>query len=229
MSGVADAVRADHFAVEKKRADDRFRAKPSLEDCPKVLRESGDRELCADATKALTEIEQLEPSAPLDHTLSVLSNSSLALARLSQRARYQSLVDIGERRTTGDAGTAGGGHPVSNSTSSKRDPRVAGHEPQALELVESPATHFMNLALRLERDSVRDLGAYLEYAPLGVRRAAFETVKGLRAVHPQWPLLDHLIREASLLEADSDLKRSLTELAASGLPRGRRPQPPDSK
>ncbi len=227
--GVADAVRAEHFASEKKRADERFRSKPSIEDCPKVLHESGDGELCRDAAGALSAIEQLEPSAPMDRTLAVLSSGSLALARLSQRARYQSLVDIGERHTTGDAGTGTGGAPLTGPTFAKHEPRPARHEQHALELTDSPATRFMTVALRLERDSTRALGAYLEYAPLEVRRAAFESVKGLRAVHPQWPLLDQLIREASLLEPDRELKRSLSELAASGLPRGRRAQPPDAK
>ena len=37
--------------------------------------------------------------------------------------------------------------------------------------------------------------ARLEYAPLAARRAAFESVKQLHATHPQWALLDHVIRE----------------------------------
>jgi hypothetical protein len=76
----------------------------------------------------------------------------------------------------------------------------------------------MGTTIHLERDVVRHLGAYLEYDALPVRRAAFETVKRLRNEHPQWPLLDRLLREAALLEADPELKRQLQEFSASGLP-----------
>jgi len=84
--------------------------------------------------------------------------------------------------------------------------------------------------VHLERDAVRNIGAYLEYAELPVRRSAFDTVKRLRNEHPQWPLLEHLLHEAALLESDPALKRDLQEFSASGLPRSREPgQSPDSK
>jgi hypothetical protein len=84
--------------------------------------------------------------------------------------------------------------------------------------------------VRIERDVMRALAAYLDYAELPVRRSAFEAVKRLREQHPQWPLLDETIREARLLERDPDLKQALLALDRSGLPRGGRPgQSPFSK
>ena len=80
----------------------------------------------------------------------------------------------------------------------------------------------MARTVRLERDVMRNLFAYLEYAELPVRRAAYETVKGLRAAHPQWQLLDSKLHEAALLEADPELKTQLRGLVASGLPNERR-------
>jgi hypothetical protein len=226
----ANDARAAHFEAEKKRAEERWSAKPTIEDCSKVLHEDGDAELCQGAASALTAIEQLDASTATDHTLQVLSDGSLALARLSQRARYQSLVDLGQQRTTGDAGVADAGEPtLAEPTQRKHVPSRVKQEHHALELTDSPATRFMAVALRLERDALRNLGAYLEYAPLTVRRSAFETVKKLREQRAQWPLLDHMTHEASLLESDPDLKHALIEFSASGLPRSKRLQPTDSK
>jgi len=84
-------------------------------------------------------------------------------------------------------------------------------------------SQLLDATIRLERDVIRNLGAYLEYGALPVRHAAFDTVKGLRNEHPRWPALDHLLRDAAVLESDADLKRSLRELSGSGLPPSRYP------
>jgi hypothetical protein len=76
------------------------------------------------------------------------------------------------------------------------------------------------VTVRLERDVLRNLGAYLEYGPLPVRRTAFDTVKQLGAAHPRWPALDRLRREAYVLESDAELKRGLHELSPSSVPQG---------
>ena len=81
----------------------------------------------------------------------------------------------------------------------------------------------MGTTVHLERDAVRNLGAYLQYAELPVRRSTFETVKRLREQHPQWPLLTALLREATLLESDESLKHELDEFGKSGLPSGPHP------
>ena len=242
----ADDARAAHFLAEQKRASDRWQSKPNLDECPKLLHKDGDAELCRAAQSALTAIEQLDPSSPAERILPVLADGALALARLSERARLQSLAELGERRVTGasSATPAASGSAASGSAASGTKPALkppplqapppapSGHpaEAHALELSESPVGRFLPVVLRLERDALRNLGAYLEYAPLAQRRAAFESVKQLHATHPQWALLDHVIREAALLESDPAQKLALQELAASGLPRGRNAvQPTDSK
>jgi hypothetical protein len=241
----AEKARAAHFAAELKRASERWQSKPNLDDCTVVLHQDGDAALCHAAAAALTAIEQLDPSLPAERILPVLADGALSLARLSERARYQSLAEIGEKRVTGSASAA---PATSGSTAAPSKPAApkpapaspsssSGLVPQeqhALELGDSPVGKFLPVALRLERDTLRNLGAYLEYAPLDVRRAALDTVKRLRDTHPQWALLDHLIREAALLESDPEQKRLLRELVVSGLPRGKNPapsavQPTDSK
>jgi hypothetical protein len=212
-----------------------------------VLHQDGDAALCHAAADALAAIERLDPSLPTERILPVLAEGALSLARLSERARYQSLAELGEKHVTGSASaspaTSGSAPAPSKPAPSKPTPSKpvpAGPLPSsalapqkaqlALELTDSPAGKFLPVALRLERDALRNLGAYLEYAPLDVRRAALGTVKQLRDTHPQWPLLDHLIREAALFESDPDQKRVLRELVASGLPRGKSPfQSTDSK
>ena len=218
-------ARGVHFAAEKRRADEIWQAKPGLPGCAKVLHENGDAELCSGAASALTAIEELPPDAPTERILPALANGSLSLARLSQRARYQSLVEIGQRHVSGDAGAP----PAASASAAPPRPIHLPHSPfgmhqehPALELGDGPASQLAGAVLRLERDSLRNLGAYLEYAPLPVRRAAFGTVKQLRETRPQWQPLDHLIHEAMLLESDADLKQDLTELFATGLPRGNR-------
>lgn len=233
----AEKARAAHFASELKRASERWQSKPNLDDCTVVLHQDGDAALCHAAADALAAIEHLDPSSPTERILTVLADGALSLARLSERARYQSLAEIGEKRVTGGASAAPAmsgstaapskpsppkSAPASASSSSGLVPQQGQH---ALELGDSPVAKFLPVALRLERDALRNLGAYLEYAPLDVRRAAGGTVKRLRDTHPQWALLDHLMREAALLESDPDQKRLLKELVVSGLPRGKSSAP----
>ncbi len=187
-------------------------------------------------------MEQLDPSVPIERLLPVLADGALALARLSERARYQSLAELGEKRVTGNPGAAPAASSPATSPSKLAPSKLSPAKPlpsgslalqkeqHALELTDSPAGKFLPVVLRLERDALRNLGAYLEYAPLDERRAAFVSVKELRETHPQWALLDRLIREAALLESDPDQKRALNELVVSGLPRGKSPvQSTDSK
>jgi len=233
----AEQARAAHFASELKRAADRWQSKPNLDDCTVVLHQDGDAALCHVASAALIAIEHLEPSLPSERILPVLADGALSLARLSERARYQSLADIGEKRVTGSASAtpAASGSTLAPSKPAPPRPLASGslvppQEQHALELSESPAGKFLSVAFRLERDALRNLGAYLEYAPLDQRRTALGSVKQLRDTHPQWPLLDHLIHEAALLESDPGQKHALRELAVSGLARGKSPaQPTDSK
>ncbi len=194
-----------HYEEELERTRKRWASKPGIGDCS-VLREKADAELCQAATTALAAIVA-EPSAPPVRALPLLSEGAIALTRLSKRTRYLALSEVGERRIEGDAGPE-----------------------RKLELSDGPVTRLMSSTVRLERDVVRTIGAYLEYAELPVRRDALATVKGLREQHPQWPLLNQTIREAWLLERDPELKRALGELDHSGLPRGGKPgQSPFSK
>gem|GEM_PF-1049081 len=233
----AENSRAAHFVAEQKRASERWQSKPNLDDCTVVLHQDGDAALCHTAAAALTAIEHLDPSLPTERILPVLADGALSLARLSERARYQSLAELGEKHVTGSASAAPATSGSASALSKPTPPRplssstcVPQQEQHALELGESPVAKFLPVALRLERDALRNLGAYLEYAPLDARRAALGSVKQLRATHPQWALLDHLIREAALLESDPDQKRALRELVVSGLPRGKSPaQSTDSK
>ncbi len=146
--------------------------------------------------------------------------------------RYLVLAELGQQRVVGgDAGVA----PAPSASSAaagalaalKRAHSHEGHdaakEQRALKLSEGPVSRLLASSIRLERDVLRNLGAYLEYGPLPARRAAFDTVKRLRAEHPKWALLDRLIRDALVLESDADLKRDLGELSAIGRPQSGRP------
>jgi len=218
-----DETRALHFAAEKQRATEIWAKKPSLPECLKVLHEAGDAELCNTAASALLALEVLPADAASERLVPALADGSLALARLSQRARYQSLVEISQRRMTGDAGAPPASSASATALRALHPPRspLATHQEQpVLDLNDGPASQLLATVLRLERDTLRNLGAYLEYAPAPERRLALNAVKQLRATRPQWQQLDKLIREAMLLEADPALKQDLAALVASGLPRG---------
>jgi hypothetical protein len=123
--------------------------------------------------------------------------------------------------TKGTPGAVGG---AMTAASHGHDGQLAGHaEQRAVQLSEGPVADQLRLTIRLERDVVRNLGAYLEYGPLSVRRAAFETVERLHAEHPRWPALEHLSSEASVLESDAELRRDLQRLS----PNRSRPEQPD--
>lgn len=185
--------------------------------------------LCQAAEGALAPLT-LEPASSED-TLSRLASAALSLARLSERLRYLALAELARQRLEGDAGAAQAPSPSASASVSealaahahaRQGPQgSAKQEQHALELSDGPVARLLELSIHLEHDVLRNLGAYLEYGPLPMRRAAFDTVKRLRAEHPKWARLDHLLRDAAVLETDRDLKRDLAELSASGLPERR--------
>lgn len=222
-------ARERHLEDELSRANARWQTKPNLAVCAAALKEKADLALCQAAESSLAAITESAPSPP-QQALTRLAAGALALARLAERVRYLSLAELAQRRVEGDAGA-----PPATSASSAvagakaalsraRKGRASDHHDQhAVQLSEGPMSQLLDATIRLERDVIRNLGAYLEYGALPVRHAAFDTVKGLRNEHPRWPALDHLLRDAAVLEADGDLKRSLRELSGSGLPPSRYP------
>ena len=178
------------------------------------MKEKSDRELCQAATRALSAISEA-PAATPELAIIRLAPAALALVRLSERVRYLSLAELAERHVQG-AGDAG--------VTPARDPHAhqkqgsARAEPRALEQSEGPVSQLLAATSQSERDVLRNLGAYLEYGPLPVRRAAFDAIKRLRAEHPKWALLEHVLQEAVVLESDAGLKRDLRELSAKGRP-----------
>jgi len=221
-------ARERHFQDELSHARLRSQAEPSLGDCAKALREKADLELCQAAQRALAAIAT-EPATTPALALTALAPAALALVRLSQRLRYLSLAELAERRIEGDAGvTPGPSAPVGSASDPARLARSAGKhsthtEPHAFELGDGPIAQLMERSIRLERNLIRNIGAYLEYGPLPARRAAFDALERLRAEHPGWPALEHLLQEAAVLESDAELKAALRRLGASGSPRVARP------
>ena len=236
-SDFTERARAQHFQAELSRASTRFRTKQSLADCAAALKEKADLELCQAAEAALAPLTLPVEPASTEDTLTRLASGALTLARLSERLRYLALAELAQQRLEGDAGAAQAPSPSAAASVSQAlaahahahahahdgQQGVAKQEQRALKLSDSPVSRLLDSSIHLERDVLRNLGAYLEYGPLAVRRAAFATVERLRGEHPKWPLLDHLIRDAAVLEADRDLKRDLAELSASGLPERERP------
>ncbi len=220
----AAGARAANFGAELKRAGARWSEKPSLGECAKILHEKSDVELCQAASRALGALEA-QP-AP-EHALPGLESAALSLARLTERARFLSLSELSNKRITRDAGA-----PATSAASVAPAASHAGHLPRSkapfdqldvgrrgtFELGQGPISGLLTTSLRLERDVLRNLGAYLEYAELPVRRSAFEAVQRLHAQHQPWALLAQLMREASLLESDPALKSELSTLALRAQP-----------
>lgn len=202
------------------------------------MHEKSDLELCQAASGALAAVEQFGPSVASESAIPALANCSLALARLLDRVRYLTFEELGQRRLEGDAGAPAGSASASASAprpapSYLRSPRhLSGLNPErpSLKIADSPMSQLLSRSVRLERDALRNLGAYLEYAPSPVRRAAFDASSRVEGEHPRWPALRHVLGEAAVLETDADLKRQLGELAGHTLPHERRPdQPTGSK
>jgi len=224
----SEKARQTQFTAELARARARFQSKPTLGDCTATLREPADQELCRAAAGALVALEQ-DPAAGPERTLSVLAEGALALVRFSERVRYLTLLQARAQRPNPGGSASPQGDAPKALGSARKPPSLRREFQAAFELGDGPLERLMANTVHLERDVLRNLGAYLEYAELPVRRAAFETVKQLRNEHPQWPLLDAELREAALLETDPDLKRQITDFSASGLPRKRLGQSPDSR
>lgn len=238
--GFSALTRERHFEEELGRARARRQPQPSPAECAKALKEKADVELCQAATAAHAALAG-EPSGTPELSIERLAAAALALSRLSERVRYLSLAELADWQLEGDAGPRAA--PSASAAAAKvaaalaqrrktmRQEHGAGHpEPHELELRDGPMSQLLAVTLRSQRDAIRELGAYLEYGPLPVRRAARDAVKRLHAEHPKWPQLDHLLQEAALLESDGDLKRDLQQLAANSLLRGARPaQSADTK
>jgi len=227
-ASAADDGRAAHFDSETKRARELWLGRPQLTHCAEVLSTDADRKWCDGASAGLAEIEALSPSAPAELVLATLGRGALALAHVLDRARYLAFTDLSERGLHGPAAPASGSasgpaHPAPAASSS------LGKAP-AMKLSESPAFRLIDEAAAVERGTLRELTAYLEYAPLPVRKQAFVTCSGLLETHPRWAELHGSLREAAVLESDPELKAKLTALAARGLPPGPKPdQPTGSK
>ncbi|HET7544867.1 MAG TPA: hypothetical protein VFK05_33600 [Polyangiaceae bacterium] len=220
-------ARERHFQDELTRSNTRFQAKPSLGDCAKALPEKADLSLCQAAESALALLAGPPPATP-EAALTRLAASALSLARLADRLRYLSLEELTKQRlVAGDGGVApkpsasGAVAGALSAVARAQREHGAGHaEHPAVALSEGPVSQLLGVTARLERDVLRNIGAYLEYGPTPVRHAALDTVKGLHAEHPKWPSLEHLLREAAVLEADPELKQALRDLSPSDSPHG---------
>lgn len=236
-ASVDEGARKARFESELQRSRAFWHDAPNLGNCAELLKEKADTELCTKAQSALTAVAELDAAAPPATAIDALAVGALALVRLVERVRYLSLEDLSHVKVSGDAG------PPATADSSEPAPNAAA-EPQArqrallrelrarrtLKLSDSPRARLLNDADRLEHEALRHFAAYLEYAPLPVRRAAFERAKALRAEHRSWSALGRVLREAAVLEADPALKQDLEELANLTLPRGaEHDQPTGSK
>jgi len=222
-------ARERHFQEELARARTRFQATPSLAECAKALHDKADLELCQAAQSALAALAT-EPATTADLALSRLAPAALALVRLSQRLRYLSLAELAARRVERDAGAASAAAASAGRASDP--PRLPGEgkakpsahgEQRAFALGDGPVSQLMEVSIRSERDVLRNIATYLEYGALPDRRAAFDAIKGLRAEHPGWPSLEHLLQEAAVLEMDAALKGELRRLSKAGSPQLARP------
>jgi len=238
-ASVDEGARQARFTSELERSHAFWHDAPNLGNCAELLKEKADTELCSKATSALSPVAQLDAATPPAAAIEALAVASLALTRLVERVRYLSLEDLSNVRVSGDAGppaTAESSEPAPNAAAAL-DPqtrqRTLLRELRArrtLKLADSPRSRLLRDADRLEHEALRHFAAYLEYAPLPVRRSAFERAKALRAEHPSWSGLGHVLREAAVLENDPPLKRDLDQLADLTFPRGARPdQPTGSK
>jgi len=238
-----ESARQARFDSELQRARARWQEQPELGKCAAILSEKADLDLCSNAATALSRVIALDSATAPSAALPVLADASLALERLVERARYLSMEELGRRRLESDAGAAASSAsarsappPAASAASgafgmaSPRGMQNLMRDRPKLKLSDSPLTHLVQNAARLERDVLRNFAAYLEYAPLPVRRSAFDVAKRLAAEHPRWPTLSHTLREAAVLETDAALKQQLLQTASHGLPPGPRPdQPTGSK
>jgi len=225
-----DPARESRFDSELKRSRAFWQIRPNLGNCADLLPEKSDSALCEKAAGALSAIEQLDPSASGETAIGVLGSGSLALARLVERARYLSLEDLGKVRLSGDASPpTPSAEPSPPAGSAPLGSARTLHEMQrrrTLRISDSPLSRLVQNAAQLEHEALRNFAAYLEYAPLSLRRAALDRVKSLRAEHPQWAALARVVREAAVLETDASLKQNLDQLASLTLPQGKRSDQP---
>jgi hypothetical protein len=234
---VSETIRQTRLDAELKHARERWAELPDLGNCALLLKENADLELCRAANAALAALEHSDPAASAETKMPVLGGASLALVRLLDRARFLVFDQMGKQRLERDGGAVeashGGAGPVTGQAPVAHGPsgtHALLSEHATLKMTDTPMIHLVENTARLERDALRNLGAYLEYAPLSLRRAAFDRMKQLQAEHPRWPTLNHQLREAAVLETDPDLKQNLNDLVSQMLPRGKRPdQPAGSK
>jgi len=204
----------------------RWRTETPPPDCVPLLADAGEQKLCRDAASALERVKARAEGA--DATNAALSDGA-ALARTAAEAarklRFRDMEYMGrEGMALGGARPAGSTPPApSATTSAPRAPGAAasatpdaGTAPPGVRH-DDPYQPALRAYGRLEAEALRYLGSFLELGSLSVRRAAFAELRKLwpetsRPSHP----LQQVIRQASLLETDPELKAEIQKLDAKG-------------
>ena len=193
----------------------RWRTETTPPSCTALLTRAEEQRLCSEASDALTRVKaRAEALDRTDDTLRDAAELARRAGRAAQKLRYRDMEYMGTQGLSlappGSSASASAKPPASAKPSGSGAPDA---EAPAGTRREDPYQPLVRAYAKLEVESLRYLGAFLELAPLPTRKRAFGEVTTLweEAARPSHTL-QQIVRQAALLETDPELKASLTKL-----------------
>jgi hypothetical protein len=200
----------------------RWRSETSPPDCTPLLASVDEQKLCRDAASALERVKARADAADASNA-ALTDGAELArtAAEAARKLRFRDMEYMGrEGMALGSARPAGSVLPPGSASARPQAPRAAasaldaGTPPPGVRH-DDPYQPAVRAYAKLEAEALRYLGSFLELGSLPVRRAAFNELRKLwpetsRPSHP----LQQVIRQASLLETDPELKAQIQKLDA---------------
>lgn len=185
-----------------------------------------DRELCAQAARALERLQQsFQRPTPEETRLRNAAELALAAQRATEQLRASGLSELlAERRALSPSAPSASGSappPPSSAPAATSAPKAPASAPSApldphahahAQEHQNPTLDAILAYGRLASLALRTIATYLEHGPPETRRRALAELTRLADARPRWSALAALVKEARLVEADPELERKLEGL-----------------
>lgn len=203
-----------------------------LPGCEPLLKDTAELELCKTAMTSLASMKTAaakpEPESVLLHDAAELAFTTEAASEKLRNASMEKLQSAPKAAPSSSASGAAKASPPASAKplaiySAKPSARAMGpgiaklsdgvRPLDAAVTAVDPAMQVMQAYSRVNRAALRYLSQFLQFGPLKTRKAAFAELDGLAKRRETWPALSRTLREAAMVENDTELQGQLKALA----------------
>lgn len=203
------------FAAQVASFGERWKgADATLPDCAPLLERESERESCAATRRAATALRAaLTRGAEASELIGLSGAAALSAQRASQLLRKSGVARLFREQKNQLAPSASGAAHPPQPVAPTAKPSSVKSLPSALSRNQSnPDLDAITAYARIATLGLRQLAAYLEFAPRELRESALAEVERLAHEEPHWAALRAVIDEAFLVEPDPTLKQRLKRL-----------------